>query len=335
MRGWLFRLDPEWAHGATLNLLRVAGALPVLSPWLRRLSGIGKASGVPVELLGLGFRNSVGIAAGYDKDALGWRGLAALGFGHVEIGTVTPRPQPGNPRPRVFRLAEDRSLINRLGFPSRGAAFVANRLAGTRPPGFVLGVNLGKQRDTPIERAADDYEFLVEVFAARADYLVVNISSPNTPELRRLQEARHLKPLLARVRACRDEQATRLGRRIPLWVKLSPDLEARDLEQTIDAILDSTVDGVIATNTTVARPDLRSPLAAEPGGLSGAALTAPSTAILSRIRHHAGPALALIGCGGVMTRADHDAKRTAGASLVQIYTGLVYEGPALLGRLLL
>src|SRR3990170_1863920 len=178
LRPWLFRLDPERAHWTSLRLLQIAGALPLIATWLRKLYSVPSAE--PVNLFGLRFPNRLGLAAGYDKDGLAWRGLACLGFGHIEIGTVTPRPQPGNPRPRVFRLLEDLALINRLGFPSRGADFVAGRLRGRRPKGLVLGVNLGINKSTPLEKAVEDHTALIRVFSSLADYLTINVSSPNT-----------------------------------------------------------------------------------------------------------------------------------------------------------
>jgi dihydroorotate dehydrogenase len=284
--------------------------------------------------MGLRFPNRLGLAAGYDKDGEAWRGLARLGLGHIELGTVTPRSQPGNPKPRVFRLTEDRSLINRLGFPSRGAEHLAARLAGRAAGGAVIGVNIGKQRDTPVERAAEDYAALAERFAPLADYLAVNVSSPNTPDLRRLQQGRALEALLHEVVRARDAAAALHGRRAPVLVKLAPDLDERELEAALAAIEAAGIDGVIATNTTIARQGLRSPRASEPGGLSGAALGPRSTAVVAAIRRRAGDRLPLVACGGVMSADDARIKLDAGASLVQVYTGLVYEGPGLVGRIL-
>lgn len=329
-RRLLFHLDPERAHGLALTAVSGLGLLPPLSAAAR---AAWSSEPAPVEVFGLRFPNRVGLAAGYDKDGDGWRGLAALGFGHVEVGTVTPEPQPGNPRPRVFRLVEDRSLVNRMGFPGRGAAYVARRLTGPRPGGLVLGVNIGKQKATPLEEAAQDYERLIDTFAALADYLAVNISSPNTPGLRRLQEPGFLEALLARLAARRDREAGRVGRRVPLLVKLAPDLDDAMLRSAVAAVERAGFDGIIATNTTLARDGLRSPLAAEEGGLSGAALTARSTEVIRAITGDTRGRVPVIGVGGVMSTADARAKISAGASLVQVYTGLVYEGPALVRRI--
>jgi dihydroorotate dehydrogenase len=331
-RAFLFRLDPETAHGLSLATIARVGRIAPLRAALASVFSGPEAD--PVEVFGLRFPNSVGLAAGYDKDGEAWRGLAALGFGHIEIGTVTPEPQPGNPRPRVFRLVENRSLINRMGFPGRGAAYVAERLRGRPQGGPVIGVNIGKQKSTALEEAADDYEELIDVFGPLADYLAVNISSPNTPGLRRLQERGFLGALLARIAARRNEVADRLGRRVPVLVKLAPDLTDEQLVTAVDAIIEKGLDGIIATNTTVSREGLQHPLADEEGGLSGAALTDMSTRIIATIHEHTGGAIHIVGVGGIMSPADARAKLDAGASLVQIYTGLVYEGPGLVKRIL-
>lgn len=327
LRPLLFRLGPETAHSLSLNLLRALGAFP-------RLGVLPSGKSQSVEAFGLRFPNRVGLAAGYDKDATAWRGLFALGFGHVEVGTVTPRPQPGNPRPRVFRLPGDRSLINRLGFPSHGADAVRRRLSKARPVGGpILGVNIGKQRETPLDDAADDYELLMERFGGVADYLTVNISSPNTPGLRQLEQAERLAPLLRRLTARRDALRQSLRKPLPLLVKLSPDLPGAELRDTLEAIVSSGVDGIVATNTTVARDGLSSPAATETGGLSGAALARRSTECVREIVRHTEGRLPVIACGGVMGPREARDKIDAGACLVQVYTGLVYGGPGLVGRI--
>jgi dihydroorotate dehydrogenase len=226
-RALLFRLDPEAAHAVSLRAIARVGRVPGLRSAVASMYSVPDAE--PVEVFGLRFSNRVGLAAGYDKDGEGFRGLACLGFGHIEIGTVTPEPQPGNPRPRVFRLVDERSVINRMGFPGRGAAYVATRLRSRKPGGPIIGVTIGKQKATPLEEAAGDYEELVDVFAPLADYIAVNISSPNTPGLRKLQERNFLGDLLGRVRARRDEVAERLGRRVPVLVKFAPDLDGGQL----------------------------------------------------------------------------------------------------------
>ncbi len=327
MRPLLFRLDPERAHSLTLVLLRLAGALPPVRAALGKV--FGPVGATPVQAFGLTFPNRVGLAAGYDKDGLAWRGLAALGFGHIEVGTVTSRPQSGNPRPRLFRLPEDQAIINRMGFPGRGADFVAGQLGGRRPSGVVLGVNLGKNKATLLADAYQDYVYLVERFAPLADYLTINISSPNTVGLRRLQGRAYLTDLLTRVVAARDTQATKLSKAVPLLVKLSPDLDAAGLDDALAVILESGVDGIIATNTTIARPLLQSTNQVETGGLSGAPLTQASTALVAEIVARTAGRLPVVAVGGIMTAADAQAKLDAGAALVQVYSGLIYRGPGL------
>lgn len=337
IRPLLFRLDPEQAHALTLGLVRLAGMLPPVEALLRRIYRVPTR---PVSAFGISFQNPVGLAAGYDKDGLGWRGLACLGFGHIEIGTVTPRSQPGNPKPRIFRLPEDQALINRMGFPGRGSDFVARQLQRKRPPGLVLGINLGKNKDTPLERAAGDYLQLIDVFAPLGDYLAVNVSSPNTPGLRDLQTGQALKELLAALIARRDAIADRSGKRTPLLVKLAPDFVGSglracpfELEQAIDVLLQVGLDGVILCNTTLNREKLHSSRRAEPGGLSGRPLKKRSLEMLQQVVAQAGSRLPVISAGGIMTPDDALERLDAGASLVQVYTGLVYAGPALIQQI--
>jgi len=332
-RAVFFKLEPETAHAVTLAAIARAGAVGPVRAALAARFCVPEAE--PVAAFGLCFPNRVGLAAGYDKDGEGWRGLAALGFGHIEVGTVTPLPQPGNPKPRVFRLVDRRSVINRMGFPGRGATYVADRLRKPRPPGLVLGVNIGKQKDTSLENAADDYEQLMEVFAPLADYLAVNISSPNTPGLRRLQERSFLGALLGRLAAKQTELADAAGKRVPVLVKLAPDLDADQLRTAVDVIVESGLDGIIATNTTISREAVDGhPGASEEGGLSGATLTSMSTKIIAAIAEHLDGALPIIGVGGIMSPEDARAKLDAGATLVQIFTGMIYEGPGLVKRIL-
>ena len=326
VRPLFFRLQPETAHGLTLQLIRLVESLPPLAALVRRLY---QAADAPVKCCGLQFRNPVGLAAGYDKDGFGYRGLACLGFGHIEIGTVTRLPQDGNPKPRLFRLVEDGALINRLGFPSRGADFVARRLQAPRPAGLVLGVNLGKNRQTPLEEAAQDYLALMEVFAPLADYLAINVSSPNTPGLRQLQRRAELEGLLAALDEKRSEIASRLGKRVPLLIKLAPDLSQAELEDALSAIVLCGMDGVIAANTTLSREGLRTPLKDQAGGLSGAPVRDRSLEMVRRIVRSTGGSLPVIGVGGVMGGEDARRYLDAGAKLVQVYTGLVYAGPGL------
>ncbi|MEW5869641.1 MAG: quinone-dependent dihydroorotate dehydrogenase [Chloroflexota bacterium] len=333
LRPWLFRLDPERAHALTLSLVRMAGAVPGMCHALRTLL-VGEARRSPVEAFGLVFPNPVGLAAGYDKDGLGWLGLSALGFGHIEVGTVTLRPQAGNPRPRLFRLPESGALINRMGFPGQGAQAVSRRLRAARPYGTVLGVNIGKNKDTPLEEAAQDYLALMEVFSPLADYLAVNVSSPNTVGLRRLQARQALEDLLRPLVQRKQEFLAQGRRTAPLLVKLAPDLSDQELDDALDALVSAGVDGVIATNTTLSREGLVSPLSKETGGLSGAPLRERSTQMVRAISARAGNKLPVIGVGGVMCAADALEKLEAGAVLVQVYTGLVYAGPGLVRSIL-
>lgn len=325
-RSLLFRLSPEQAHALSLNAIRLAGALPPVRYALRQFFA---APPRPVQAFGLTFANPVGLAAGYDKDATGWRGLTCLGFGHIEVGTITLRPQPGNPQPRLFRLPEDGGLINRMGFPGQGAAYAARQLSAKRPAGVILGVNIGKNKDTPNEAAAEDYTALMRIFAPLADYLAINISSPNTVGLRQLQARQALAGLLGELAVERARLQTGLGRRVPLLVKLAPDLNDAELDDALEVIQASGMDGVIATNTTISRPYLRSAAAGETGGLSGAPLADASTALIGQIVRRTQGRLPVIGVGGIMDAAGAQAKLKAGATLVQVYTGLVYAGPGL------
>jgi len=341
IRPLLFRLDPERAHHLTIQLLRLASALPPVLAGLRRIYSAHSHKGDEdkvVEVFGLKFPNPVGLAAGYDKDGLAWRGLAALGFGHIEIGTVTLRPQEGNPKPRIFRIPGEQALINRMGFPGNGADFVARRLSvSRRPSSVVLGVNIGKNKDTPNEEAASDYLSLFERFSPLADYLAINVSSPNTVGLRRLQAREYLEDLLARLADARlrlalsEIEGSSVPR--PILVKLAPDLTDLELDDALAAITATGMDGVIATNTTISRENLRSPLGKESGGLSGAPLTEKSRSLVAEIRQRTGGSLPIVGVGGIMNPDDARAMLDAGASLIQLYTGLVYAGPGLARRI--
>lgn len=325
-------LDPETAHGLSLRAMGALGAITPLRERLRR-SALPPGPGA-LELMGLSFQNPIGLAAGYDKDGRGWRGLAALGFGHIEVGTVTPRPQLGNPRPRIFRLREDGALINRLGFPGKGSDAVAKALTGPRPKGLILGVNIGKNKDTPNERASEDYLALLPPFAPLADYLVVNVSSPNTQGLRHLQARDALEALISALVGALGPLRESLGKPLPLLVKLAPDLDSAALEAAVGAAVEGGISGIVATNTTVSREGLKSVNSREMGGLSGAPLEARSTETIQQIHRLSGGALPIIGVGGVMGVDDAQRKLDAGASLVQIYTGLVYGGPGLVRELI-
>lgn len=330
IRPLLFTLDPERAHQITIRLMGWLGGVPFM---LRIIKSIYHTEIKPVEAFGLTFSNPVGLAAGYDKDALGFRGLAALGMGHIEIGTVTPRPQTGNPKPRIFRLPPDQALINRMGFPGRGMAFVKQQMQGRQLDDLVLGVNIGKNQETPNREAAEDYLTLLEGFAGLADYIAINVSSPNTIGLRRLQARDMLEELLGVMVKERDHLIKSLDKPLPLLVKLAPDLDDRELDDALEASLSAGVEGVIATNTTVERGGLQSPRAGEEGGLSGKPLSEQSTEMIRKITYRTAGELPIIGVGGIMSPADALEKMDAGACLVQVYSGLVYQGPGLIKRI--
>ncbi|MBK7316424.1 quinone-dependent dihydroorotate dehydrogenase [Candidatus Villigracilis affinis] len=355
IRPYLFRLDPEHAHALTLHALRITGNFAP-SRWI--MEQLFKSPPKPVEAFGLTFRNPVGIAAGYDKDGVAIRGLAALGFGHVEIGTVTPRPQPGNPSPRVFRLVEDEAVINRMGFPSKGSEFMQlklnpslrsglfERIYGIQPRnqkrfinsihrgGAMLGINLGKNKDTSNEEAVFDYVSLVDVFSKYADYLTINISSPNTAGLRELQGRAALENLLSHLHQQRLVSQKLHEKNLPILVKLAPDLSEAELDDAIEAILRTKMDGVIVTNTTLARDGLRSNLRGETGGLSGSPLKGRSEAVLHQTVKRVNGEIPIVSAGGIMTPQDAKRRLDMGAALVQVYTGLIYRGPGLVKEIL-
>jgi dihydroorotate dehydrogenase len=318
----LTRVDPERIHHAAFRAIRVAA--PVTGRAVRVPSA-------PVRALGLTFPHPLGLAAGFDKNAVGIDGLAALGFGHVEIGTVTGQAQPGNPRPRLFRLKDDRAIVNRMGFNNDGAEVVARRLAAWRSGGgsTILGVNIGKSKVVPEDQAARDYEKSAGLLAPHADYLVVNVSSPNTPGLRNLQAVEKLEPILAAVRRRADE--ARPDHRVPLLVKIAPDLSDDDVLAVADLALASGLDGIIATNTTISRAGLATPAPTVAdigaGGLSGRPLTQRSEDVVRMLRGRVGPELVLVGVGGITTVDDARRRLAAGADLLQGYTAFVYEGP--------
>jgi dihydroorotate dehydrogenase len=329
------RIDAEGAHRAGFAALR--GGRPALAAYGRRV----RRDARPVSALGLTFRGPLGLAAGFDKNAVGIDALAALGFACVEVGTVTGEPQPGNPRPRLFRLPGDRAIVNRMGFNNDGAEVVASRLAARArrrpehaPDDVVLGVNIGKTKVVPEDRAVADYEKSARLLAPHADYLVVNVSSPNTPGLRDLQAVHRLEPLLAAVRSAADEVTPA---RVPLLVKIAPDLSEEDVLAVADLALELGLDGIVATNTTVGRDGLATRRdeveAAGAGGLSGVPLAERAVEVLRLLRARVGPALTLVGVGGIDTVEDARARLEAGATLLQAYTGFVYGGPAWPARL--
>lgn len=326
----LFRLESERVHEATIA---VAGAIGPRLPRARVDRSLS------VSVLGLEFPSPIGLSAGFDKGARAIPAWEAVGFGFVEVGTVTPEPQPGNPRPRVFRLPEDGALINRLGFNNPGAEVVAHRVAMARQRAALrvpIGINVGKGRATPVARAAADYGAVVERVWPVADYLVVNVSSPNTPGLRELQARSHLAEILRVVRFVDVEAAARHGGPSrPVLVKLAPDLEDEQVDAVVDLALELELEGLVVANTTLSRAGLRSPgaLAREEGGLSGRPLRSRSTELVGRVAERAGGALTIVGVGGIACGQDAWDKLVAGASLVQLYTGLVYEGPGLVRRI--
>ncbi|HWM72285.1 MAG TPA: quinone-dependent dihydroorotate dehydrogenase [Nocardioides sp.] len=308
------RLDAEKAHRVGFRAIRAA------RPVLGRRSTPGEA----IQAMGLSFPNVLGLAAGFDKNAVGIDALAALGFGHVEVGTVTGEPQPGNPRPRLFRLPEDRAVVNRMGFNNEGAEAVAARLAARgRRGGPVLGINIGKSKVVPEDEAVRDYEKSAQLLAPHADYLVVNVSSPNTPGLRNLQAVEKLEPILTAVQA--------IATGVPLLVKIAPDLADKDVLEVADLAVAIGLDGMIATNTTISREGL----AADPatvegigsGGLSGRPLAKRADAVMRMLRDRVGPSMTLVGVGGISSSDDARARLDAGATLLQGYTAFIYEGP--------
>jgi len=319
-RSALFQLDPETAHELAL------GAMCALGPAVALL-GAGADRGEERTVMGIRFPNPVGLAAGMDKNAEYLDPLSALGFGHLEVGTVTPRPQPGNPKPRLFRLVEHEAIINRMGFNNVGVEQLLRNVEKSSFRG-VLGINIGKNFDTPIERAADDYLACLEAVYDRATYVAVNISSPNTKNLRDLQSKEKLDELLAAVMARRDRLAARTGAVKPLAVKIAPDLDDEQLEAIAELAVRHRIDGLIATNTTIGRSGVEGHRhAAEAGGLSGRPVFALSTAVLGKLARLLAGRIPLIGVGGIHTGADAKAKIDAGASLVQVYTGFIYRGP--------
>ncbi len=333
LRPLIFKNEPETAHHATIFLLSLGGSLG-LGRWLIRSLFPVRRTGPEVQAFGLTFPNPLGMAAGYDKEGTAWRGLGCLGFGHVEIGTVTPRPQPGNPKPRIFRLVEDEGVINRMGFPGKGAEAMLRQLNVKKPKDLVLGINIGKNKDTPLESAVEDYLILMRQFAAKADYLAINISSPNTPGLRSLQTRAALEELLKPVALEKATQAKNLNKNVPVLVKLAPDLSDEELDQALEVIQSTGMDGVIISNTTLQRDGLISNKAVETGGLSGRPLHQLNSNMVKKVYQRTGGGLPIVASGGVMTTADAQAKLDAGAVLVQLYTGLIYEGPGLVAKIL-
>jgi dihydroorotate dehydrogenase len=328
-RPFLFGLDPETAHDLTMQSLARVQGTPLEWAYCKGMVDD------PIELAGLKFPNRVGLAAGLDKNARCIDGLGAMGFGFVEVGTVTPKPQPGNPKPRMFRLPRANALINRLGFNNEGLeAFIANvQRSSFRRKGRILGLNIGKNAATPIAEATSDYLAGLAGVYPHADYVTINISSPNTSNLRSLQTDEALEGLLGAIAARREDLATQHGRRVPIFVKIAPDLDATQVEVIAAALMRHGMDGVIATNTTVSRDAVQGlPHAQEAGGLSGAPVLEASNRVIAQLRAFLGTGFPIIGVGGVMSGEDAVSKIRAGADVVQIYTGLIYRGPALVSE---
>jgi dihydroorotate dehydrogenase len=328
-RPFLFGLDPEEAHDLTLRALAAIQRTPLLALVAR------PSVRDPVRIAGLTFPNRVGLAAGLDKNGRCIDGLAAFGFGFVEVGTVTPRPQPGNPKPRMFRIPQAHALVNRLGFNNAGLeALLANvRRSGFRARGGILGINIGKNAATPIERAVEDYLAGLEAVYPHADYVAVNISSPNTANLRTLQSGEALDALLGALQQRRAALAAQHQREVPMLVKIAPDLDAAQVAEVARALKAHDVQGVIATNTTLDREAVRGLRhAEEAGGLSGAPLRDRSDRVVRALRAALGPTFPIVGVGGILSGDDARAKIEAGADLVQLYTGLIYRGPELVGE---
>lgn len=324
-------MDPEKAHELTMDLLARGQRTPLQWAWCHQTVND------PVRLAGLNFPNRVGMAAGLDKNARVIDGLAAMGFGFVEVGTVTPKAQPGNPKPRMFRLPAAHALINRLGFNNEGLdAFIRNvKLSQTRAQGkpMLLGLNIGKNAATPIEDATSDYLICLEGVYPHADYVTVNISSPNTKNLRALQSDEALDALLSAVAEHRETLARAHGRRVPIFVKIAPDLDEAQVRLIAATLQRHGMDGVIATNTTIGRDAVKGlPHADETGGLSGAPVLEASNRVIQQLRADLGSSYPIIGVGGILSAADAVSKIRAGADVVQIYTGLIYKGPELVGQ---
>lgn len=324
LRPLLFSLDPETAHEVTLKLLNavyMSGLAKTLYPVIEHK---------PLTVMGLTFKNPVGLAAGLDKNGDYIDALAALGFGFVEIGTVTPRPQPGNPKPRLFRLPEHQAIINRMGFNNSGIDHLIGRVKQSRYTG-VLGINIGKNFDTPIENAADDYLIGLRKAYPAAGYITINISSPNTKNLRQLQQGDEIKTLISALKTEQLRLQQEHGKYVPLVLKIAPDLDSDQISHIARLLLEFALDGVMATNTTITRDSIAGhPLAGETGGLSGAPVKDPATAVVRALAAELNGKIPIIAVGGILSSADAQEKLTAGASLVQVYSGLIYRGPQLI-----
>tara|TARA_B100001115_G_scaffold184284_1_gene186071 strand:- start:467 stop:1507 length:1041 start_codon:yes stop_codon:yes gene_type:complete len=327
-----FSLDPEKAHHFTFNLIRLMHRIPGFGAISRAMYRPSNTDSI--DLWGLHFPNRVGMAAGFDKDGKLYRELYNYGFGFIEVGTVTPKPQAGNPKPRLFRLPADEALINRMGFNNGGVEDLAERLKAKRPKDLIIGGNIGKNKLTPNENALDDYRICRKALHPYVDYFVVNVSSPNTPNLRDLQEKEPLKKIL---KALKEDNATEVNPK-PILLKIAPDLSDAQLDDIIEIVEETQIEGLIATNTTISREGLKTPAATVEaigaGGLSGKPVKARSTEVIRYLKANSKTDFPIIAVGGVQTKADYLEKLEAGASLVQVYTGFIYEGPGLVKKLL-
>ena len=334
LRPLLFTLDPERAHTLSIAALEALGHMPRgLARVARRYTAHDPR--LAQDFWGLHFANPVGLAAGYDKDARAAAALPALGFGFIEIGTITPRPQPGNPKPRLFRIPEARAIVNRMGFNNEGVDRLLENVRAARFPkqGGILGINIGKNATTPIEKAAEDYLVCLDKVYGDASYVTVNISSPNTKNLRELQKDEALDDLLSQLKSRQEQLADRHGKYVPMTLKIAPDLDDEQIAAIADALRRHRMDGVIATNTTLSREGVEGlPHADEAGGLSGAPVFRKSTEVLRKLSAALAGELPIIGVGGILSGADAAEKIRAGANLVQFYSGFIYRGPELVGE---
>jgi dihydroorotate dehydrogenase len=328
IRPFLFLFSPETIHHFTFKTLKTLGSIPDVLSLIKSIYSISDKQ-LERTLFGITFKNPVGLAAGFDKDAILIDELAAFGFGFIEIGTLTPKPQPGNDKPRLFRLPEDQAIINRMGFNNHGVDEAVEKLR-TRKSNVIVGGNIGKNKVTPNEQASEDYKKCFEALYPYVDYFVVNVSSPNTPNLRELQEKEPLKKLLSEVKAL----SLAKEKPKPVLLKIAPDLNSDQLSDVVEILKETNTDGVIATNTTISREglisDTQKVAAIGAGGLSGKPLSARATEVISYLRSKLGPDFPIIGVGGIMSAQDAVDKLNAGADLIQIYTGFIYEGPALI-----
>lgn len=332
LKSFLFLLAPEKAHHFTIILARIGFGIPLIGSILKNYYNV-KDKSLQRKLFGLTFENPVGLAAGFDKDGKYFRLMSKLGFGFIEVGTVTPKPQIGNPQPRLFRLKKDEAIINRMGFNNEGVEALVERLKKGKPKNLIVGGNIGKNKLTPNENATDDYTYAFEQLFPYVDYFVVNVSSPNTPNLRDLQEKEPLTKLLSVLQQLNHQKE----KPKPILLKIAPDLTDTQLDDIIEIVASTKIEGVIATNTTIDRSGLKESAASVEsignGGLSGQPLTNRSTEVIRYLHQKSGGELTIIGVGGIASAKDAKEKLEAGASLVQIYTGLIYEGPGLIRKI--